>query len=376
MIAPSCLQCDRPFPANSELASLPHGKRIAFDPERGRVWRICTKCGEWNLLGPDSTGSVVAELRSRLRVLTPGAIVHDVLGMVDVIVITAMPAALTTNPASVKHRRGLLRWSGYTGPIKFVVSAVLAVPQVMYLIEGSSWQTRPQIVSNWFAVITGFIAGQQLASIYRRQRPSSRQVIGAGISLAASFCVTIGAGDAWNGFGFLAVLGIVGFVTALASPATRVLRLADGTELQLTQESAAQIRVGYAPVATVAVADNLPGAGAITGTDVYRLIEHLLRRNQPQPTRDDIEQGWLIIRRCYDIEGVLVALGDIRPEDNRRHVFAELPMSWKMAFYFGIVEASGTESERDAIHDKIRDASEVAAIAESLDDRELAQGNH
>nr|MBP7620697.1 hypothetical protein [Gemmatimonadales bacterium] len=75
--SPTCLSCNRPFPRNGELASLPEGRRIAFDPGQRRVWRICTKCGEWNLLGAEAAGAALVELEARV-----GQLPADVLGEV------------------------------------------------------------------------------------------------------------------------------------------------------------------------------------------------------------------------------------------------------------------------------------------------------
>lgn len=60
-----CVRCGRPLPANGVLAAVPLGRRIAFDPARGRVWRICTGCGTWNLLGPEATAAALPELEVR-----------------------------------------------------------------------------------------------------------------------------------------------------------------------------------------------------------------------------------------------------------------------------------------------------------------------
>jgi hypothetical protein len=45
----TCIGCYRPLGANQQLASLPVGRMLAFDPERGRLWVICTACRRWNL---------------------------------------------------------------------------------------------------------------------------------------------------------------------------------------------------------------------------------------------------------------------------------------------------------------------------------------
>ena len=45
----SCLHCNRSLGANTEIAHLRVGRRLAFDTQRGRLWVICTHCGQWNL---------------------------------------------------------------------------------------------------------------------------------------------------------------------------------------------------------------------------------------------------------------------------------------------------------------------------------------
>jgi hypothetical protein len=45
----SCLFCHTDLGANYFLPTFPVGRRIAFDPKKGRLWVICTRCGRWNL---------------------------------------------------------------------------------------------------------------------------------------------------------------------------------------------------------------------------------------------------------------------------------------------------------------------------------------
>ena len=45
----TCLFCDAPFGANEALETLPVGRRIAFDPAKGRLWVVCRRCERWNL---------------------------------------------------------------------------------------------------------------------------------------------------------------------------------------------------------------------------------------------------------------------------------------------------------------------------------------
>lgn len=45
----TCLFCHRALGANDAIEPFPVGRRIAFDPARGRLWAVCSMCGGWNL---------------------------------------------------------------------------------------------------------------------------------------------------------------------------------------------------------------------------------------------------------------------------------------------------------------------------------------
>lgn len=57
-----CLFCHRPFPENGELVHMPHGRTIAFDPERGRLWTVCERCHRWNLYPIEDRAAALQEL--------------------------------------------------------------------------------------------------------------------------------------------------------------------------------------------------------------------------------------------------------------------------------------------------------------------------
>jgi hypothetical protein len=45
----TCLYCKRPLGSNDVVESFPVGRRLAFDPAKGRLWVVCRKCERWNL---------------------------------------------------------------------------------------------------------------------------------------------------------------------------------------------------------------------------------------------------------------------------------------------------------------------------------------
>lgn len=57
-----CLTCASPFQPNEALEHFPHGKRIAFDPARGRLWAICRTCRRWSLAPIEDRWEALEEL--------------------------------------------------------------------------------------------------------------------------------------------------------------------------------------------------------------------------------------------------------------------------------------------------------------------------
>jgi hypothetical protein len=63
----SCLRCDRALGTNTEVVHLSVGRRIAFDTERGRIWVICSACGQWNLTPIEERWEALAECEALAR---------------------------------------------------------------------------------------------------------------------------------------------------------------------------------------------------------------------------------------------------------------------------------------------------------------------
>ena len=45
----TCIFCKRPLPSNEVVEEFPVGRRLAFDPAKGRLWVVCRRCRRWNL---------------------------------------------------------------------------------------------------------------------------------------------------------------------------------------------------------------------------------------------------------------------------------------------------------------------------------------
>lgn len=62
-----CLVCTSPFPENEELEHFPRGVRVAYDPDRGRLWAVCTRCKRWTLAPIEDRWEALEELEKLVR---------------------------------------------------------------------------------------------------------------------------------------------------------------------------------------------------------------------------------------------------------------------------------------------------------------------
>lgn len=62
-----CVFCRKPFPANETLVRLSGGRRLAYDPGRGRLWVVCGHCHRWNLHAVEDRLEALHELERGVR---------------------------------------------------------------------------------------------------------------------------------------------------------------------------------------------------------------------------------------------------------------------------------------------------------------------
>jgi hypothetical protein len=63
----TCLACHAKLGSNEELESFPTGSRLAFDPERGRLWAVCPSCGRWNLTALEERWEALEQCERRFQ---------------------------------------------------------------------------------------------------------------------------------------------------------------------------------------------------------------------------------------------------------------------------------------------------------------------
>ena len=63
----TCLFCNADLGINDALEPFPVGRRVAFDPRRGRLWAVCTACHQWNLAPLEERWEAVDECERLFR---------------------------------------------------------------------------------------------------------------------------------------------------------------------------------------------------------------------------------------------------------------------------------------------------------------------
>jgi hypothetical protein len=63
----TCIYCKRSLGRNDVLESFPVGRRIAFDPAKGRLWVVCRKCERWNLSPLEERWEAFEDCERRFR---------------------------------------------------------------------------------------------------------------------------------------------------------------------------------------------------------------------------------------------------------------------------------------------------------------------
>ena len=63
----TCLFCNADLGRNEALEAFPVGRRLAFDPAKGRLWVVCRKCERWNLSPLEERWEAIEQCDRRYR---------------------------------------------------------------------------------------------------------------------------------------------------------------------------------------------------------------------------------------------------------------------------------------------------------------------
>lgn len=122
-----CLFCHQPFPPNQSLEHFPVGRRVAYDPGRGRLWAICDGCGRWSLAPIEERWEALEELEKlttdRAKLLSQTE--HIALLRAEDLDIVRVGRARLREEAWWRYGKELVRRRAHTQRLRVAQTAVM-----------------------------------------------------------------------------------------------------------------------------------------------------------------------------------------------------------------------------------------------------------
>lgn len=367
----TCIACQRPFPANPTLASLPYAGRLGIDPVRQRAWRICLACGEWNLLGREESAVVISEADALLRAAPVREVdsgIHEVaLPGLSVLRVElepgeAMDAAVAGRQDAVQVRQSRMAKIGAVAAALILGVFVLGVlfPSVLEWVGG--WSILTMMLPIW--------AAQTFATAYRRWRLNGDGV--KGLMVVGAVLTLIGTAVQWtvSRSGALLVLGAtLLFValfalvdrgmpfgwTKLPSGGRQVLRRWEMDLTRLWLDASDRLRI------------TLPNGKQLAPDDGDAVLRDLLDGYSWETNRQAQSAGLQLARGADPLPRILELLRPALMAEPAGLPLVKLPEAWRAALDLAMAASGGEPSRLSELAEKAREAQEVAGIAESLD---------
>lgn len=360
MTAPRCLACDVAFKPNRTLAALPHGRRIAFDPLRGRVWRLCAACGEWNLVGEDDTPSALAELAARFPLPGTGVQSHRHSATLEVLHIHDL-AASTPGDLAIAGRRDRLRTASRTA--RWMKWGILGT-----VVAGTLWVTGfPPVL---LGMLGGGLASGQLTRVLRRRRrtgATDRLRLSIGLGGAALLTGAIVAGGLRGGplagaLAFTVLLGPLDLLFARLLPIVR--RLPSGRGVAVPEDGGG-IEITWR-LDPAAIALRPPGEERwLPPEDSAVLLRHLVDIGVPRLSHELLREAGTLAS-AHGTRGVLSALDVWRKDRDDTLTLDDLPLAYLVALDLAFSRDDAHPVPLQIEHERLLEAARVADEVELL----------
>jgi len=367
--APTCVSCNKPFPANGELASLPEGRRIAFDPGQRRVWRICTKCGEWNLLGAETAGAALPELSARDP--KPSASVRStrLSGDLELLRIDDLSKVEVADLVMAEQRDGLQRATRIAAWLPVAVIALVAVTELFP--SGLSGRTMKDLLGTlvMLAGVSGLLTVPRIIHRLRHRAsvPRAMWLIVAGTQVGYLLGMWLLEGTLIMA-AFLYLVGLPVMIAIWLSPWHRLFgrflpkQFAD---VMITDEwDAAGIRWTVTPAA---ISLKPLGGQWLSEIESVRVLSTAVAAYAINHTNPAGVQHAHALAASLGLTGVLEALDAWRHDRDDTLTLGDVPAVYLVALQLAFSRQKEGSKKALAAHEKLLEAGAVAEEAEALD---------
>jgi hypothetical protein len=368
MHSTTCVRCGSEHRANRSLTSLRFGRKFVFDRALGRVWTICSHCGEWNLSGPESAKAFISEVVSQLdlRSTPEGPVGYFTLGECEVLAVDQTGAESLPSRSGLVRYQQLRRWSvlHWAGPVA-VYGVMIAAQFGADLFTPARWSgAQIQLVT---AMVAGVALSRPITAVWLRRQGSTISLM-IGITLSAALVL----GFPWREETFtldtIVVLALVG-MWAVGTAAVDVWMPS-----RLTRPEGAPHRpVDLQHVALIHLNGSELGLQSRrlrpadkSGLAAVRALAEISEITVTEANQKALDDGWILSRTYRTPQRLLRALADSSPDGLDRFEWDELPIAWKVAFHIVCVEAAAPSTENGELHRRLAKAGSVAAYAERL----------
>jgi hypothetical protein len=368
----TCIECHHPFDSNGELASIPDARRIAFDPGHHRVWRICTTCGTWNLLGAEASAVAMPELEARFdaapRAATSDDFAPAIVGPhLELIRLGEHAPRGTNHFAALRRRRTLDRTSLIAMGITILAGVVIATVALLMLFQG----VLVLGVAEYLTAIPLYNLGREL-QCWRYHVPVGRQFV-----LVNAVVLSIGliATAIAKPVGALVVLPLFAAVIAIIAWNHRpmavliVPMMHPPDVLFRSREAIAQVSMSWnADTGNIQLFD-LPMGQDASGAEAAEILHSIVQHRYLSPfrRRSATESAYNLLQAVGDLRGLLRALDGFRRDHDDRITFADLPPIYQVALDLALATPVPHVGTTDEFGRQAREAAAIAAEAEALD---------
>ena len=159
----ACLWCHARLGTNDQVPTFPVGGRLAFDPERGRLWAVCVGCARWNLAPLEERWEAVEACErlfrgTRMRASTDNIGLAVVPGGLTLVRIGCpLPAEL----AVWRYGRRLQarRWANALAPSTRAVGVGSGAAAALAVGAAASFVSLPAMLAGVGAIVAGSATG-------------------------------------------------------------------------------------------------------------------------------------------------------------------------------------------------------------------------
>jgi hypothetical protein len=370
-----CIRCGAQYTGNTGLLSMPRGKLVVVDRLNHRIWRICSSCGSWGLEGSHATGRVLAEIASRLPHASGDSAFHtEQLGSATIHILPAVSERKPRSDGGLFRKMAMSRDRKADRVIAMIAAiSLLAIELAPAGFAGAGWR------SLFVAGLVGlsYIVGMRAGDLRRRGMlgfpviPAwPARFIGVTCALVLAMLV-IDWPSPWAAFTGLAVaIGMLlseDFIQRFMPPGNLV-RLSGNHVLNVDDRLIRSLIVGVTQSGSISVRGlGRDGSGEVDGTDAALVLDRVGRRTGIFFEERDLEDGWLLLRQHYDIDGLASAVCELSTEGRDGVPWNSIPTVWRAALIIGSSEAIGSTGYAQELLKRLNDETVVATIAGDLE---------